>query len=126
MANRVTATEVKAIMDGVTLADSVIDSYITGANELVTHNLGSSSLPVGILKEIERWLSAHLVAITRERQAKKEGAGGASIEYTGEWGSGLRSTSFGQMAMALDTTGTLAGLEGKSAGIYAIPTVYES
>ena len=124
MANRVTATEVKAIMDGVTLADSVIDSYITGANIVVTDNLGISGLSIGMLKEIERWLSAHLVAITRERQAKKEGAGGASIEYTGEWGSGLKSTSYGQMALALDSTGVLAGLEGKSAGMYAVPTTY--
>jgi hypothetical protein len=86
---RVTATEVKAIMDGVTLADAVIDSYIIGANTIVTDNLGSSTLSVAMLKEIERWLAAHLVAITRERTAKKEGAGGASIEYTGDWGEGF-------------------------------------
>jgi hypothetical protein len=124
MANRVTATEVKAIMDEVTLADAVIDSYISGANTIVTDNLGSTTLSVAMLKEIERWLAAHLVAITRERTAKKEGAGGASIEYTGEWGSGFDSTSYGQTAIALDSTGTLAGLTGKSASIYAVPTTY--
>jgi len=121
---RVTATEVKAIMDGVTLADAVIDSYIIGANTIVTDNLGSSTLSVAMLKEIERWLAAHLVAITRERTAKKEGAGGASIEYTGDWGEGFSSTSYGQTAIALDSTGTLAGLTGKPASIYTVPTTY--
>ena len=121
---RVTATEVKAIMDGVTLADAIIDSYIIGANTIVTDNLATSGLSTAMLKEIERWLAAHLVAITRERTAKKEGAGGASIEYTGDWGSGFDSTSYGQTAVALDSTGTLAGLTGKSASIYAVPTTY--
>jgi hypothetical protein len=124
MANRVTATEVKAIMDGVTLADAIIDSYIIGANTIVTDNLATSGLSTAMLKEIERWLAAHLVAITRERTAKKEGAGGASIEYTGDWGEGFSSTSYGQTAVALDSTGTLAGLTGKSASIYAVPTTY--
>lgn len=107
---RVTATEVKAVMDEVTLADVVINSYIAGATALIDESLTGKGLSDAILKEIERWLSAHLVAISRERPSKEEGAGGAFIKYTGEWGKGLSSTSYGQTAIALDTSGTLASL----------------
>ena len=118
MANRVTAAEVLAIMDNVVLSDALVGGYITGAHTLVNEALGTGT--TDILKEIERWLSAHLIAVTRERQAKKEGAGGASIEYTGDYGSGLSSTSYGQMVMAMDTTGAMAALSGKTASTYAI------
>lgn len=103
---RTNATDVKAIL-GSTLADATVESYITGANLTVTNLLTGKGLDDDTLEEIERWIAAHLIAVTRERTSKKEGAGGAFIEYTGEWGAGLSSTSYGQMSMMLDTTGTL-------------------
>lgn len=119
---RVTATEVKAILDDSALSDPIVDTYILGANALVTENLAGTSMSADLLKEIERWVAAHLISVTRERQAKKEGAGGASIEYTGEWGTGLSGSSYGQMAMTLDYTGTLSSLDKKKVVLYAVPT----
>jgi len=118
MANRVTEAEVKAILDNTTMTDPQILAYIVGANALVNSVFGTGT--DAILKEIEKWISAHMIAITRERQAKKEGAGGATIEYTGEYTEGLRSTSYGQMAIALDKSGILASLSGKTVKIYAV------
>lgn len=118
MANRVTPAEVKAIMDDTVITDTIMGTYIIGANTLVNTALGTGTTP--ILKEIERWLAAHLATITRERMAKKEEAGGAKIEYTGDYGMGLESTPYGQTVMILDTTGTLATLMLKKATIYAI------
>ena len=115
---RVTATEVKQILDDSELDDTIVDAFIKGANALVNQSLGTGTSD--LLTEIERWIAAHLIASTRERQAKKEGAGGASIEYTGVYGSNLALTSYGQMALTLDTTGVLASLGGKSAKITAI------
>ena len=67
-----------------------------------------------VIEEIEKWIAAHMVTITRERVAREEGAGGAYIKYAGEWGAGLASTSYGQMAINLDTSNTLQALsEGK-------------
>lgn len=116
---RVTPEEVKAIID-TTLTDTIVYSYILGANALVNTALGTGA--TAILKEIERWLTAHLIASTKERQAKKEEAGGAKIEYTGNYGAGLHSTSYGQMCMTMDTTGALASLMGKAVKIFAIPS----
>lgn len=121
---RTTATDVKAIM-GSTLADVVVNAYITSANIFVTNSLGTT-LGDDVLEQIEMWLSAHMIATTRERVAKKEGAGGAEIEYVGQFGEGLKSTSYGQMALALDTTGVLAGLgdKAKNVSFYTIETEY--
>ena len=119
---RVVAADVSAILDDTTLTDIQIDVYIESANIFVTRLLGSKSLQTDTLKEIERWITAHMIASTRERMAKDEGASGAYIKYTGEWGKGLLLTSYGQMAIALDTSGTLQAIsEGKlSARLTAI------
>jgi len=122
---RTTVSEVKQIID-TSLSDSVIDSYITGSNLLITQVLGSSSLPSELLAEIERWLTAHNIAMTRERMAKKEGAGGAYIEYTGESGTGLEATSYGQMVLTLDTTGTMKSLAKKPVKFTAIKKQLEN
>lgn len=118
---RTTIAEVKLIID-TDLEDDNITAYITGANALVTDVLTDSGLGATTLEEIERWLTAHMIAATQERQSKKEEAGGAKVEYTGVYGDGLRLTSYGQMVLALDSTGAMAGLGGKSASIFAIPS----
>ncbi len=114
---RTTAAEVKQI-NGSTLDDVIIDAYILSASTLIDATLGTGT--TDILKEIERWLTAHMIAVTRERQSKREGAGGAEIEYYEISGSGLHSTTYGQMVLSLDTTGAMAALSGKSASVYAI------
>jgi len=76
----------------------------------VDENLLSTSLSAAMLTEIEKWLTAHLITISRERMAAKEEAGGARIEYIGAFGAGLSSTPYGQTAIALDNTGTLLAL----------------
>ncbi len=116
----VTATEVKAILDNSQLLDATVDSFIIGADALVISALGSSSLSAALIKEIERYLTAHLISITVERMASKEGAGGANITYTGMFGQGLEASAYGQMVKVLDTTGRMALLAGKSAKIYAV------
>lgn len=120
--SRVTPSEVLTIMDNVELSDSIVEAYISGAEAFVNENLSTTSLTESTLKEIERWLTAHLISISRERQSKKESAGKASIEYAGAWGEGLKMTSFGQTAIALDMTGTLNNLSLKTVTFYAIPT----
>lgn len=121
MAARVTVDEVKSILDNTSLTDPVIQTFITGANVYVTDALNGSGLGDDMLKEIERYYAAHLIAITVERMASKEGAGGASITYTGTYGQGLKSSSYGQICLTMDTTGTLAKLDGKkSASTIAI------
>ena len=118
---RTTVNGVKAILDDTELSDAVIESFINSANVLVTNALGTSTLSASVLAEIEKWLAAHMIATTRERMAIQEEAGGAKIKYTGEFGAGLSSTTYGQMVLTLDTTGKLASLGRKQASIFAVP-----
>ena len=115
---RIIVADVKEILDDTTLTDPTINAYITGANTLINSVLGTGSSD--ILKEIERWMTAHMIACTRERMAKKEGAGGASIEYIGEYKDKLSSTPYGQMVLTLDTTGLMASLGNRAVSITAI------
>lgn len=121
---RVVVADVVAILDDTTLGDPIIETFIGSANVFVTEQLTGKGLSDDTLKEIERWIAAHMIAYTRERQIKKAGAGGAEVEYTGNWGLGLLGTSYGQMAVMLDTSKTLEGIaQGKlAAWSKAVPT----
>lgn len=121
MANRVTALDVKQIID-TSLSDNIVTVFINTANTIVSDTLGDdTTLSTTQLEEIEKWLSAHLIASTRERQGQTEKVGDASITYQGKTGAGLDSTLYGQNVKMLDSTGKLAQKLGKkSATITAI------
>ena len=121
MANRVTYTDVKAIMDGITTADATVTIFITSAHIIVESALSTSGLTETVLTEIEKWLAAHLIASTVYRTTSEEKLGDASLVYTGKWGMKLESTPYGQMVLLLDSSGLLASAGKTGASIYAIP-----
>ena len=74
-----------------------------------------------MLKEIERWFVAHMIASTVWRTTAEEKVGDATIKYTGQWGKDLDSTPYGQMVKQLDKTGLMVASVGKRpASIYAV------
>ena len=109
---RVEASEVKVFFN-TELADSVVEAHIDVANELVTSVLGSSGLGDTRLKNIELYISAHLLSFRDPLTgavAAEWIASEAKIEFSANFGQQLKSTHFGQQALVLDTTGTLATL----------------
>ncbi|MCK5019473.1 MAG: DUF4054 domain-containing protein [Candidatus Peribacteraceae bacterium] len=118
MAVRVSATEVRVVIT-TSLLDTAIDAYIAIANPMVTNTV-TCGLSEAVLKEIERWLTAHLIGITKERATTKEKLGEAAVEYAGTFGKGLEQTSWGQMVLQLDTCGQFANLGKKDINITAI------
>jgi hypothetical protein len=108
---RTTATEVKEIIT-TSLSDAAVTAYIGIANRMVTANLSEQELSDETLEDIECWLTAHLIAVTKERFTTGEKIGDASVNYAGIFGEGLKSTSYGQMVLMLDTSGTM-GVSGK-------------
>ena len=58
---------------------------------------------------IERWLSAHFIAVMDQRAAR-EGVTPVSISYQYKLGLNLQSTMYGQQAILLDTSGALGRL----------------
>ncbi len=102
---RVTPTEVKEILE---FDPGTIDAFITAANLFVTEMLSGKGLSDDLLKEIERWVSAHLVAIMDgDLRLDAEKIGDASSKYQGKTGMHLNATLYGQQAQMLDSTGTL-------------------
>jgi len=103
---RVTALMVQEIID-TQLPESRVEIFIAGASKMVDNVLVGKGLDDDTLIEIERWLSAHNIAATFERQAIHEKAGPAEQRFADIFGQGLLSTTWGQMAVALDTSETL-------------------
>lgn len=110
----VTATEVKSIMDNCTVSDTVVNTFIIAGGEVI-NSLFEFDMTVSdtLLKEIERWFIAHMIASTLHRQTSDEKIGDVTVKYTGKWGGGLDSTSYGQMVKTFDSTGKIAAYTGK-------------
>lgn len=107
MANRTTFTEVQEITD-TALEDAEVTSIIGYANRMVTVVVGTENLDATVLKDIETYLSAHLISIGKERQASSEKVHEMSIKYTGKYGEFLKMTSHGHMVLMLDSSGKFA------------------
>lgn len=128
MANRVTDAEVKEIIN-TSLSDT--SPFITPANILTTKVSGNGISDSDHLKEIERWLAAHFVAIRDNRAgglSEKE-VNDASETYLKDSKAltqGLGSTYYGQQALSLDTTGTLVSLGKQRAQFNTIDFTLES
>ncbi len=117
---RTNATDVKLLLNS-DVADATADTFITTANLLVTDVLGSSSgLSSGLLEDIEKWLAAHLLAMSPyERQATKQKIDDAEDTY-GKVGLRLDNTTYGQMVLVLDTSGSFTDLGKTKASINAV------
>jgi len=115
------ATKIKEIYE-TGLSDADLGVYASQSNTFVSSVLTEAGviLPTGIQELIETYLAAHLINISRERQAAKESAGTADIQYTGKYEMGLMMTSYGQMVLSLDTSGTFASLGKRTIKIQAV------
>ena len=111
MAVRATDEDVRAY---VSLGSSISTTpYISAANALVEANLASSGLSSTILTQIEIFLAAHFAVLSTERGGLRRDAFGdssQSYQTISEKFTGLNTTRYGQQAIVLDTTGTLAAI----------------
>ena len=111
---RVTQAEVLEIIE---VDDEITEltPFITAANLMVTQAFsGNTQIGEALLKEIERYLAAHFITL-RDPRVTSESNEGISVSYAGSFGEGLKSSSYGQMALTLDFTGSLAKLGRKKA-----------
>lgn len=117
---RVTPQEVKEII-ATALTDPVLNACINTAHAIIDANLTAMGSASALLTEIELWLSAHFVAIREPKAKQKSVAGEYSVTYEkGDPGTGFSATTWGQQALALDFTGTLASMGLKKAKIESV------
>lgn len=125
MANRTTAAIVKGIME-TALLDKEVETMITMANRMTTEIIGNASISATTLADIETWLTAHLIAMGRERQGLEERVNDIWITYQGKFGEGLKMTTYGQMVLMLDSTGQFTRANKQKAQIRATPQYPEN
>lgn len=117
-------SQVKAIID--TSRDT--SAFITTAQLLVDEELADKGLSDDRLDQITLYLAAHFVCITEESgglRRSKLGDGDESYKVPDAKTSGLTFTRYGQQALILDKSGTLAAISA-SGGLKARFTVMET
>ena len=107
---RTTEAEILRLMNS-SLDEDEVTPFLRTANGLVTDILASVAVLTDARRaEIEGWLGAHFASI-RDPSVKSEGIDTASFTYdVGTLGEGLKATRYGQQAIMLDISGTLASL----------------
>lgn len=94
---RTTDSDVKAIIS----TDLNTVPFILTASLLVDTYLGTSPLSAGLLREIEKYWTAHLIRV-REPQVQRTEIGDTVVQYTtGKAAIGLESTPYGQTVLDL-------------------------
>lgn len=121
MSVRVTAVQVGQIIE-TSLSSTIVDVFIGVASRIVDEILGDdTTLSDDQKADVELFLSAHILACTRELQPISEATDEASIKYQGMVGTGLNSTFYGQQVTLIDTSGKMANYPGKKrAEMYSI------
>ena len=106
----VTPQEVRAVID--TVPDSVdLATFIETADLIVAEQVTDTTITAARLKQIELYLTAHFVAISRERGGLvADDTGESKAEFSDVYEAGFALTRFGQAAMQLDTSGVLKAI----------------
>ena len=123
MSARVTAAEVRAIIrDADTdMVGDTLAPFIMMATKLTDRVVAADDddvMDAELLKEVERLLAAHFTCLKYTRVSdEKAGTVGESVQY--KVGLRLEVTMYGQQALVLDLTGTLAGLNAGTGGAVA-------
>ena len=125
---RVIGAEVKEVIT-TNLTNDEVTPFINAANLFVTARLGNKGLGTDLLKEIERYITAHYISSQGGRDegtagaVVAEGAGSASRTYNTldarQYGL-LSTTSYGQIAIQLDSSNTLLNIGRRSSFIKSI------
>ncbi len=110
-----------------TVQDTDLNPFLTLANLIRTEDLANTTLSSSRLDNIELYLAAHFAAVTFEFGGIKSQRKGQSTEtYNGiaAKAQDLRSTHYGQVALSIDTSGTLAAtLSSKKARFSVVRSV---
>lgn len=109
MAARTTITQVRELLDIDAEDSAILHNYIRSATIMVDANLLNVGHSTDVLAEIEKYLAAHFAAMYAERGGLiRDTVSAATSEYSDVFTGGLGSTRFGQHAIVMDTSGTLA------------------
>ena len=118
--SRISVADLIEIFD-TELTNAQLAAFVNSAHYVIQNNLLSRGLGTDILTEIHKYLAAHFASL-RDQRIQSERVADVSMTYQGKTGMYLESTYYGQMALTLDTSGTLANLALKPATFQVFTT----
>ncbi|MDH7554331.1 MAG: hypothetical protein QHH74_11810 [Spirochaetota bacterium] len=122
MAVLATYDEVQELMQNTSIDSMYITNILITVDRILTkvyeHYTGTIS--DDLLREIQKYYAAHIIASTTQRMSSEEKVGEAQIKYIGKWDVGFNSTPYGQLLLGLDSSGLIAQSAKKAASIYAV------
>ncbi|WP_455448306.1 hypothetical protein [Natrinema thermotolerans] len=107
--------DVEQALGSTDIAD--LSPFIGAAGRMYDRRIEGENVDSEVRDDVVTQLAAHLVASGPERQVSSAGEGGGNVSFEGETGEGLSGTTYGQLAVTLDPTGSLAGADKPSASI---------
>lgn len=116
---RTTISDVRIVIP-TGLEDLEISGLMKIANRMVTTVLSTTVLEESTMRDIETWLTAHLIAMGKERQTREERVGDMWLKFSENKEQFLLSTTYGQMVLMLDTSGSFQSASKMRASIQAI------
>jgi hypothetical protein len=113
MAIRTTEERVQAIISYDLSLIPEIDQFIADASLIVDNVVAiDSRASAATLELIERYICAHLIAVTDPR-VKREQVKSLAVEYAISLDKGFGITTYGTVAMTVDTTGRLTAFNNR-------------
>lgn len=109
---RATSNDVLGVMSNEVPSGSDLSVFIDIAYAIITDNLDDSLFTESMLKNIEIYLAAHFTALKYKNSIETEmgGTNRARDKYGYKLGKGLEATTYGQMAIMLDSSKVLSSL----------------
>jgi hypothetical protein len=102
-----TALEVRTIIN-TDIPDDEIEAYISMAVILLGELIPERTYSDTTTEELTRWAAAHLISVTKEKQAVSEKIGDVSVNYSNNFSEGLGATHYGQTLLLLDSKNLLS------------------
>ena len=118
--SRITVDDLVEILE-TELTEAQLSAFVNSAHYLIQANLLSSGLSSDVLTEIHKYLAAHFASL-RDQRIESERVADVSMKYQGKTDMGLNATLYGQTALMLDTSGSLANLALKPATFLVFDT----
>ena len=118
--SRITVDDLVEIFE-TELTEAQLSAFVNSAHYLIQANLLSSGLSSDVLTEIHKYLAAHFASL-RDQRIESERVADVSMKYQGKTDMGLNATFYGQTALMLDTSGSLANLALKPATFLVFDT----
>ena len=118
--SRITVDDLVEIFE-TELTEAQLSAFVNSAHYLIQANLLSSGLSSDVLTEIHKYLAAHFASL-RDQRIASERVADVSMNYQGKTDMGLNATLYGQTALMLDTSGSLANLALKPATFLVFDT----